>query len=169
MNWPTISAGARLRISGCVPVWQKRQDSVQPTWRRNADRAAILGAVGNVDRLRLLPVAEAEQPFPRPVDRSSARWPTSGRPMTNRSASRCCSGLAIDDIREEIGDALIVDPVPELLGAERRLADRRHLRCKLGARQADQLAPPIGKLHRRRVEQRRLGEDARLAPPRSDR
>ena len=32
MNWPTISAGSRLRTSGWVPVWQKLQVSVQPTW-----------------------------------------------------------------------------------------------------------------------------------------
>ena len=31
-NWPTISAGSRLRTSFWVPVWQKRQVSVQPTW-----------------------------------------------------------------------------------------------------------------------------------------
>ena len=33
MNWPTISAAPRLRTSVCVPVWQNRQDSVQPTWQ----------------------------------------------------------------------------------------------------------------------------------------
>ena len=32
MIWPTISAGVRLRTSFCVPVWQKLQVSVQPTW-----------------------------------------------------------------------------------------------------------------------------------------
>ena len=32
MNWPTISADVRLRTSGWVPVWQKVQVSVQPTW-----------------------------------------------------------------------------------------------------------------------------------------
>ena len=32
MTWPTISAGVRLRTSRIVPVWQKRQLSVQPTW-----------------------------------------------------------------------------------------------------------------------------------------
>ena len=50
--------------------------------------------------------------------------------------------------------------MPELLGAERRLADRGHLRRELGARQADEVAPSISELHRRRIEQRRLGEDA---------
>ncbi len=30
--WPTISDGVRLRTSFWVPVWQKRQLSVQPTW-----------------------------------------------------------------------------------------------------------------------------------------
>jgi len=31
MIWPTISAAVRLRTSFCVPVWQNRQVSVQPT------------------------------------------------------------------------------------------------------------------------------------------
>ena len=50
--------------------------------------------------------------------------------------------------------------MPELLGAERRLADRGHLGGQFGARQADEVAPSIGELHRRRIEQRRFGEDA---------
>ena len=29
---PTISSAVRLRTSFCVPVWQKVQFSVQPTW-----------------------------------------------------------------------------------------------------------------------------------------
>ena len=32
MTWPTISDGSRLRTSCIVPVWQKRQLRVQPTW-----------------------------------------------------------------------------------------------------------------------------------------
>ena len=32
MAWPMISAGSRLRTRRWVPVWQKRQVSVQPTW-----------------------------------------------------------------------------------------------------------------------------------------
>ena len=32
ITWPRISAGVRLRTSFWVPVWQKRQVSVQPTW-----------------------------------------------------------------------------------------------------------------------------------------
>ena len=31
MNCPMISPAPRLRVSRCVPVWQKRHDSVQPT------------------------------------------------------------------------------------------------------------------------------------------
>ena len=30
--WPTISSASRLRTSFCVPVWQKEQFNVQPTW-----------------------------------------------------------------------------------------------------------------------------------------
>ncbi len=32
MTWPTISPGVRLRTRRIVPVWQKVQLSVQPTW-----------------------------------------------------------------------------------------------------------------------------------------
>ncbi len=32
ITWPTISPAVRLRTRRCVPVWQKRQVSVQPTW-----------------------------------------------------------------------------------------------------------------------------------------
>jgi hypothetical protein len=32
ITWPTISDGSRLRTSRIVPVWQKRQFNVQPTW-----------------------------------------------------------------------------------------------------------------------------------------
>ena len=32
MSWATISFAVRLRTSFCVPVWQKVQVSVQPTW-----------------------------------------------------------------------------------------------------------------------------------------
>ena len=31
--WPTISSGVRLRTSRWVPVWQKVQVRVQPTWQ----------------------------------------------------------------------------------------------------------------------------------------
>ena len=31
-TWATISAAVRLRTSAWVPVWQKVQFSVQPTW-----------------------------------------------------------------------------------------------------------------------------------------
>ena len=32
ITWATISAEVRFRTSFCVPVWQKEQFSVQPTW-----------------------------------------------------------------------------------------------------------------------------------------
>ncbi len=49
--------------------------------------------------------------------------------------------------------------MPELLGAERLLADRGDLAGKFRARQADEVAPSIGKLHRWRIEQCRFGEN----------
>ncbi len=65
------------------------------------------------------------------------------------------------DMRAKSVTPVVVNPVPELLGAERRLADVGELRGQLLARQADQVAPPVLEQRRRRIEQRRLGEDAR--------
>jgi hypothetical protein len=59
MTWPTISPAVRLRTSFCVPVWQNEQVSVQPTWLRDAQRAAI--GFGDVDHLDLMPAGDAHR------------------------------------------------------------------------------------------------------------
>jgi len=61
----------------------------------------------------------------------------------------------------EIRQPLVVDPVPQLLDAERRFPDRRHLRTQFGAVHPDQIPPPVRQLDSRRIEQRRLGQDPR--------
>ncbi len=160
MNWPTISAAPRLRTSGCVPVWQKRQESVQPTCEEMQTAPRSSRWIGDVDGLRLLPVAEAEQEFLRRVgadlrerDLRAADHEPLGELLLQRPRDR---GHA-----REVGDALVVDPVPELLGAERRLADFGEGFGKLVAREADEIAPPVRQHRRRRGEMRGFGEDAR--------
>ena len=65
-TWPTISPAVRLRTSRCVPVWQKLQVSVQPTWLEMHKRAAVF--LGDVDGLDFVPLAarvgrQPQQPF----------------------------------------------------------------------------------------------------------
>ena len=60
-TWPTISAGVRLRTSFCVPVWQKRQFSVQPTW--DETHSVPRSASGNIDGLEFDARPGAQQPF----------------------------------------------------------------------------------------------------------
>ena len=50
--------------------------------------------------------------------------------------------------------------MPELLRAERLLADCGELGHQLLAREADEIAPPIGERRGRRGEMRGFGEDA---------
>ena len=70
MIWPTISSAVRLRTSVCVPVWQKVQVRVQPTWRGNAQGAAVF--FGNVDGFDFVALAalvgrQAQEPLHRAV------------------------------------------------------------------------------------------------------
>jgi hypothetical protein len=95
MTCPTISPGVRLRTSRIVPVWQNRQLSVQPTWLRNAQRAAV--GIGDEHHLEILPVVGAQQPFAGAVG-GMLRLHDFGRPMTKRSASHGRMVLAMSVI-----------------------------------------------------------------------
>ena len=57
----------RLRTSGMVPVWQKEQVRLQPTWVET--HSAPRSSSGMKTRLDLLPVGEAQQPLARAVGR----------------------------------------------------------------------------------------------------
>ena len=59
MTWPTISPAVRLRTSFCVPVWQKEQVSVQPTWLEM--HSVPRSVLGDIDRLDLMPAGDAHQ------------------------------------------------------------------------------------------------------------
>ena len=115
ITWPTISAGSRLRTRRIVPVWQKVQLSVQPTW---LDTHSVPRSASGMNTISIiLPVGGAQQPFARAVGRH-LRLDHLG-PRDRRSAPRA-TGLRLGDVghRREFGDAAIVDPVPELLGAQ---------------------------------------------------
>ena len=115
--------------------------------------------VGDIDGLSLLAVAEAEQPFAGLV---LARLHERGLRAADDEAlgELLLHRFGDSGHTREIGRALMVDPVPNLLGAERRLADGGQLGGEFGAREADEIAPAIGELGRRRGEARGFGEDA---------
>ena len=133
MNWPTISAAPRLRVRSCVPVWQNRQEQRAADLRGDAYRGLL--AIGDVDGLRLLPVAKgtgisgvssslaATAYRVGPADDEAFR-----ELLLQRPGDRGHTG--------EMGDAPVIDPMPDLLGAKRRLADRRHLGGEFARRQA---------------------------------
>ena len=65
-TWATISAAVRLRTRGWVPVWQKVQFSVQPTWLETQS-APARPTSGMKTRLGLDARREADQPLARAV------------------------------------------------------------------------------------------------------
>ena len=95
MTWPTISAGLRLRTSRIVPVWQKVQLSVQPTW---LDTHSVPRSASGMNTIsKSLPSAVRSSHLRVPSDESCAST-TSGREITKRSASHGCCALAMSVI-----------------------------------------------------------------------
>ena len=105
--------------------------------RGDAQRAAV--AFRDVDGLDLLPVVEAQQPFAGAVDRDARR-------RDRRPAQLVVLGQSFAERlrqighRGEIGDAAMIDPVPQLAGAERLGPERGHFLGDLGAAQTDEIA-----------------------------
>ena len=92
MNWPTISAGLRLRTRACVPVWQKLQVSVQPTWldthtepRSSSGMLTVSASLPSGKRSSHLRVPSTER----------CSVTISGRSTTNSSARRSRVFLAM--------------------------------------------------------------------------
>src|SRR3546814_9093492 len=89
----------------------------------DAERASVL--LGDVDRLDLLAVGKAEQPLARAVLGDLGQGDV-------RTAHRAGRGQALAEVLGkgghggEVGFAAMVDPVPELLGAERLFAELGH-------------------------------------------
>ncbi len=65
--------------------------------------------------------------------RWSARWRPRGRPMTKFLGQSGLQRLGDRGHAGEVGHALVVDPVPQLLDAEGGFADGRHFRCQFGS------------------------------------
>ena len=95
---PTISPDSRLRTSFIVPVWQKRQLSVHPTW---LDTHSVPRSASGMNTI--------SKSWPSWVRSSHLRVPsfetcastTSGRVMAKRSASQGACALAISVIAEK--------------------------------------------------------------------
>ena len=98
ITWPTISAGSRLRTSFIVPVWQKRQLSVQPTWldTHNVPRSA--SGMNTISKSWPSWVRSSHLRVPS-VDTCAST--TSGRVREKRSASQGCCALAMSVIAEK--------------------------------------------------------------------
>ena len=140
MNWPTISAGVRLRTSGCVPVWQKLQVSVQPTWldtqtepRSSSGMLTVSASLPSGKRsshLRVPSIERCSVTICGPLDHELL-----GQPIAR----------LLGDVGHppEVGDAVPVDPLPDLGGAERLQPGLGQRRLQPVARQADQVAAQI--------------------------
>ncbi len=92
-TWATISAAVRLRTSAWVPVWQKVQLSVQPTWLET-QRAPERPTSGMNTVSASTPGAKAISHLITP---SPLSWRSTilGRSMVNRLASSARASLAM--------------------------------------------------------------------------
>ncbi len=122
-----------------MPVWQKLQESVQPTWLETQSVPRVF--LGDIDRLHLLAVGKSEQPFARAVERDllgDELWAREGKGAAKLGAELLGNvGHAL-----EIGGTAHIKPVPQLAHAHARLAlghaYRLELRGKLGAAEPQQ-------------------------------
>ncbi len=118
ITWPTISAGSRLRTSFIVPVWQKRQLRVQPTW---LDTHSVPRSASGMNTIsKSWPSWVREQPFAGAVGRH----------------------LRLDHFRPGDGEALDQPGLLRLgdIGHRRKVADARG--CRSNARSAWRAAWP---------------------------
>ena len=115
-TWATISAAVRLRTSFCVPVWQKVQFSVQPTWTEthSAPRGRRRGCRRSRPRCPGRRCGSATCAC-RPCE--TCRVDDLG-PRELKASARSAREL-LGDVghRGEVGDAVVVDPAPQLAGA----------------------------------------------------
>ena len=125
MTWPTISAAVRLRAQACVPVWQKVQLSVQPTWLETHKRAAV--GFGDVDGLDLgafvagIGGRHAQQPLAGAVGRHLLGGDLG--PRQSEALAELVEQRPGDVAhRREVARAAMVDPVPELRPAHAQFA-----------------------------------------------
>jgi hypothetical protein len=98
ITWPTISPASKLRTSFIVPVWQKRQLSVHPTW---LDTHKVPRSASGMKTIsKSWPSWVRSSHLRVPSDETCAST-TSGRVMANRSLSHGCCALAMSVIAEK--------------------------------------------------------------------
>ena len=143
ITWPTISPAVRLRTQGWVPVWQNEQLSVQPTCEET--QSAPRSSSGMKTVSASLPSSKPISPLARAVGRDLR--PRHAGPR-DREALGKLSAERLGERRHllEPGGAPAIDPVPDLLGAERRQAELGERRAHLPARHPDQVTvrPRVG-------------------------
>ena len=107
MTCPTISPAVRLRTSFCVPVWQKEQVSVQPTWRLTH---SVPRFSRDIDGLDLVSAGDAD--ICGAVFGTDRRVTISGsRFRTFRPERRGILWHQVGHLRE-IAHAPVIDPYP---------------------------------------------------------
>src|SRR6516165_5424771 len=107
--------------------------------RGDAQRATVF--LRDVDRLDLLAIREAQQPLAGPVDRGEQAgytWPAQLVARSQLVAKR----LRQRRHRREIGDAAMIDPVPELARAKRFGPKRRQFGDESLAAKPDEVTAP---------------------------
>ena len=120
----------RLRTSCIVPVWQKRQLSVQPTW---LDTHSVPRSASGMNTI--------SKSCPSGERSSHLRVPSVETCAVDHLGPRDDEALGepgllrLGDVghRREIGGAAIVDPVPQLLGAQLGLLGLEPARLQRGA------------------------------------
>jgi hypothetical protein len=144
-TWATISAAVRLRTRAWVPVWQKVQFSVQPTWLET-HRAPDPADVGNVDGLDLDARGHADQPLAGAVLGHLAL--DDFRAGDREGLGQARAGVLGDVGHQgEVGDAAMVDPAEDLGGPHLGLAVLGHAGLDQGGHQ-------LGAGQARQVDQR---------------
>ena len=98
-TWATISAAVRLRTRGWVPVWQKVQFSVQPTWLET-HRAPDRPTSGMKTVSTSTPGAMRISHF-RVPSTETCRSTTSGRDRSKAPARAARSSLATSVMRSK--------------------------------------------------------------------
>ena len=98
ITWPTISDGSRLRTSRIVPVWQKRQLSVQPTWLETHRVPRSASGMNTISKS--LP-SRVRSSHLRVLSDETCASTTSGRAMTKCCSSHGRCALAISVIGEK--------------------------------------------------------------------
>ena len=127
--------------------------------RGNTDRTAIFHGIGDVDGLGFLPVAEAEQELAGFIG-AGLHHHRIGAADDETLRQFFLQWAGDRRHLRKIGLALVVDPVPQLLHPKRFFPDRGEFDPQLFPRHTHEIAPAVGQRRVRRIEQRRLGQDA---------